>query len=169
MDIRIKTLSNGISEQGYLAQLELLLEKSHANNASPHVYKQDRTFFKSNLEGGAYNIVALSGERVVGYTALRKMQPWPEYLERTEHAPESCALMLYSLVDPEARGCGIGALLAQKRIELAQCMGLQHLYATVHPSNHANMKILTRLGFNEIAVKPLFKEQLLRSLMYLKI
>lgn len=173
MDIRIDVFSDGVTGFKHIGELCKLLEASHKNNSSPHIYQQDSLFFDNNLRSKAVNVIAFSGANLVGYAVLRKMQPWPpylsEFLDTEKHDPDKCALMLYNLVAPDARGFGIGKLLANKRIDIAKEKGFEHLYATVHPDNHASVVLLEKSGFRKVAQKTLFTEQLLRNVMYLSL
>lgn len=167
MPIRMLVLDNPQHDMTYIDALMSLVERAQADNRSPYMYPNDRDFFERNLAGATINILALDGETLVGYAALRKMVPWPEYLDSPEHPPATCALMLLNLVDPAYRGRGIGKQLSDARIASAQAAGIRHLYVTVHPDNEPSNRVLNRLGFRLIAQKPMFSNQLMRNLMQL--
>jgi ribosomal protein S18 acetylase RimI-like enzyme len=169
MNISIITLNNPSADVSYTDAIMSLLNRAQDAKAVPYLYPNNRDFFERNLMGDTINILALDKEKVIGYAALRKMTPWPDYLEPTELNPEECALMLLNLVDPEYRGLGIGKNLLKARIESAKQAGFFHLYATVHPDNTASVHVLTGLGFEIIAQKPMFSNQLMRNLMYLNL
>lgn len=161
-------LNNPQQDVKYLDDLMTLVERINTASAAPYLYAHERDFFEKNLCGATYNVLAFEGQQLIGYAALRGMQPWPDYLnEYNYYQPEQCALMLYNLVDPNCRGKGVGKQLAQARIELAKQLGLKHLLVTVHPDNHATVHILEQSGFELIAQKPMFSQQLLRNLMHL--
>jgi len=163
MTIRFLTLSNPTSDIQYLDALFALAER--AQQASPHLYPNGRDFYERNLQGATVNVLAFDGERLIGYAALRTMEPWPAYLDAPQYPPAQCALMLLNLVAPDYRGQGVGHRLALARIKAARARGFRHLFATVHPDNHASMKVLERQDFRLIAQRPMFTEQLLRNLM----
>ncbi|MEJ2419614.1 MAG: GNAT family N-acetyltransferase, partial [Exilibacterium sp.] len=121
------------------------------------------------LLGAATNIIALDDSKVVAYTALRKMDPWPDYLPPSDYPIHTCALMLYSLVDPNYRRQGLGKRLSQARIHYASHTGLHHLFATVHPDNNPSLRALTSLGFQVISQQRIFSDRLLRNILYLDI
>ena len=153
----------------YEAELVELALLAQADNQSPYLYQQNRSFFRNNLAGATENVFAFDADEMVGYAALRSMDPWPAYMPQTEHEPHLCAMMLYSLVAPKYRGRAIGFSLAQKRVTLAKELGFMHLYATVHPNNLASARTLKRLGFEVLSQKVMFTEQLLRDILYLRI
>ena len=47
-------------------------ERVNQANAAPWLHKQDYGFYWKNLAGATWNVLAVDGERVVGYSALRK-------------------------------------------------------------------------------------------------
>ncbi len=167
MTVSVITLNNPSLDIEYTDALMALDKQVRDNNASPYLYPQDRDFYYKNLAGETINVVAKTPEQIIGYTALRKMAPWPEYLEPVQYPSEQCALMLFNMVHPQWRGQGIGKRLNMARMDAAASHGFNYLYCTTHPDNVANFKMLRQLGFEEIAQKPLFSEQLLRSLMFL--
>jgi len=169
MNIRLLTLDNPKEDIAYLDSVISLHEKSTATNSTPYLYPQNRDFFENNLKGATINLLALNGDHVVGYCALRKMTPWPEYLSLEQYIPEECALMLFNLVDPDFRGLGIGKQLSLQRIVVAKKAGFRHLFVTVHPENVPSVSILEKLGFTLIAQKRMFTTKLMRKLMYLYI
>ncbi|WP_461534967.1 GNAT family N-acetyltransferase [Spongorhabdus nitratireducens] len=167
MSIHILTLDNPREDIAYIDELMSLVERARADNASPYMYPNGRDFYAGNLAGATINILAIKEDSLVAYAALRKMSPWPEYLGLPNVDPQSCALMLLNLVDPEYRGRGIGQQLASARITAARAHGFKHLFATVHPDNIASNQVLERQGFHRVAQQPMFSERLLRNLMRL--
>ena len=75
-------------------------------------------------------------------------------------------MLLFNLVDPHYRGQGIGKQLGKIRVDWAKSLGFRYLFSTVHPDNTASMRLLTGLGMNKIAQKPMFSTRLLRNLMF---
>ncbi|MGY0216533.1 N-acetyltransferase family protein [Endozoicomonadaceae bacterium StTr2] len=167
MPIKILPLSNPGEDKKYIDALMALVKRAQANNASPYMYPNGRDFYADNLAGATINVLATDENRLVAYAALRRMSPWPAYLDRPDVQPEHCALMLLNLVDPEYRGRGIGQQLASARITAARAHGFKHLFATVHPDNIASNQVLERQGFHRVAQQPMFSERLLRNLMRL--
>lgn len=167
MTVSIITLNDPSKDVDYIDALIALDEQARANDASPYLYPQDRAFYLANLAGETVNVVAMADGQLVGYTALRKMTPWPAYLEPVPYDSERCALMLYNLVHPNWRGQGVGKKLNLARIAAAHAAGFNYLYCTTHPDNIANNQMLQQLGFTVIAQRPMFSEQLLRNLLFL--
>ena len=98
MTFHLTVLSNPTSDIQYLDALFALAERAQrAQRASPHLYPNGRDFYEHNLQG----VLAFDGERLIGYAALRKMEPWPGYLDAPQHPPEQCALMLLNLFPSE--------------------------------------------------------------------
>ena len=112
-------------------------------------------------------MLAFCGEEIVGYTALRKMTPWPSYLNPIDYPTDCCALMLMTMVAPKWRGQGLSKQLNRERLALAQQHGFRYLFATVHPDNTPSISSLKSWGFRVIEQRPMFEEQLLRNLMFL--
>ncbi len=169
MAIRIITLEAPKSDIGYCDAIFSLFERAQAAKSTPYLYPQTREFFTANLQGGATNIIALDDSKVIAYTALRKMNPWPDYLPPSDYPIHTCALMLFSLVDPNYRHQGLGKRLSQARIDYASHAGLRHLFATVHPDNSPSLRALTSLGFQVISQQRIFSDRLLRNILYLDI
>ena len=167
MPVNIKTLDNSQQDIRYIDALMSMIERSEAGSLSPYMYPNQREFYERNLLGATVNVLAFVDDTLVGYAALRAMTPWPDYLDPPEHPPETCALMLLNVVDPAYRGKGIGKQLADARIQAARARGFHHLFVTVHPDNTPSMRVLEQQGFQLIAQKPMFSNQLLRNLMQL--
>jgi len=167
MPLRVLQLNNPAQDTIYTDAVVALLERATVAQSTPYVYPHDRGFFEKNLAGETINILAFDQDKVVAYAALRSMKNWPDYLEPCHYPPERCALMLYNLVDPEYRGQGIGKQLSAARLKAAVNAGFEHLFTTVHPDNEPSIRVLTKLGFQVIAQKPMFSNQLMRKLMYL--
>lgn len=169
MDIRILTLSNPSQDIDYINAIVSLVERAQATNAVPYLYSHKRDFFERNLRGETINLLALEDDKVIAYAALRKMDPWPDYLEPSEYPPKECGLLLFNLVDPVYRGQGIGKRLSAARVVSAKNAGFSHLFATVHPDNEPSIRVLYGLNFTVIAQKPMFTNQQMRNLMYLSL
>ncbi|MGH1539474.1 MAG: GNAT family N-acetyltransferase [Arenicella sp.] len=169
MTIRILTLNNPDQDMVYIDAVISLVERTQLADAAPYLYSHKRGFFERNLSGETINFLALDGNKVIGYSALRKMDPWPEYLELGGHKPEECCLMLFNLVDPDYRGLGIGKQLSMARVASARKARFRHLFATVHPDNEYSVRALSGLGFTVIAQQPMFSNLQMRYLMHLNL
>lgn len=167
MPITIKTLNDPKSDIQYTDALFKLDQAMREVNAAPHLYPKDRDFYYQSLAGNCYNVLAFANEEIVGYAALRKMTPWPSYLNPTDYPTDCCALMLINMVAPKWRGKGLSKQLNNGRLELARQNGFRYLFATVHPDNKPSISSLESVGFRVIEQRPMFQEQLLRNLMFL--
>jgi ribosomal protein S18 acetylase RimI-like enzyme len=169
MDTNILTLNHPEKDIIYVDEIMSLVERTKKANAAPYLYSNERDFFERNLAGETINVLAFDGPNIIGYSALRRMSSWPNYIEPCEHNPEQCALMLINLVDPSYRGKGIGKQLSAARIASAIKSGIYYLYVTVHPDNTPSISILKSFGFVLIAQKHMFSNNLMRNLMYLNL
>lgn len=163
----IVVLNHPESDVQYIDDLMALNDKAYQTHSAPYALPQERTFYYNNLAGATFNVLAMADQQAVGYTALRRMTTWPEYLDPTTLPTEQCGLMLYSLVDPHWRGKGIGQALNQARLDIAKAQELRYLFATVHPDNTPSMKNLSCFGFEVIAQKMMFSQPVLRNLLFL--
>ncbi|MGB0732553.1 MAG: GNAT family N-acetyltransferase [Pontibacterium sp.] len=166
MPFQVLTQANYFSEERLQSLVSLM---SRASGHSPYLYANDQAFFRRNLSGEANNVFVYDDKKMIGYAALRSMNPWPTYLDAQPYPPKQCAMMLINVVDPDYRGKGVGNLLMKARINVAKSEGMEHLFSTVHPDNAPSLRLLEKHGFNKIAQKEMFQEQLLRNLMYLNI
>ncbi|MGE0600823.1 MAG: N-acetyltransferase family protein [Dehalococcoidia bacterium] len=93
-------------------------------------------------EGSYSSVVALVGERLVGYaTVAQDGMTW------TRHVGE-----LRLLVSPELRGVGLGTLLIEQAFAMARDRGLQKLVAQMTVDQQSAIKGFERLGFQQEAV-----------------
>ncbi len=167
MSVSILPLNNPQLDVEYTDALVQLDNRVREANAAPYLYPQNETFYRDNLAGNTHNILAMNQEYVVGYAALRCMNPWPDYLAKMDVPPVLCGMMLIALVDPNWQNLGIGKRLNLARLDVAKQLGFRYLFCTVHPNNAPNINNLLKLGFKVIAQKPIFSEQLLRNIMFL--
>lgn len=171
MTVNILILNRPSSDIQYTDRLVELDRQVRQNNQSPYLYPQDRSFYYNNLSGQSINVLAFAGkpkdEQIVGYATLRPMDPWPQYLDRMDYPHPQCAMMHYIIVAPDFRGMKIAAKLTDARMAAAKEKGFRYLFSTIHPDNHASNHNLRRRGFECIAQKPMFSEQLMRNLYFL--
>ncbi|MCE2027685.1 GNAT family N-acetyltransferase [Sessilibacter corallicola] len=166
-EIVIKELISPASDVSFLNDIVALHEKSQQENSTPYLYSQDVSFFERNLTGECLNSIALVDNTVIGYAALRRMDPWPSYLTPVNLPINKCGLMLINLVDPKWRGKGVGRKLCESRLSIAEQHGINHLFSTVHPENTASMQSLIKLGFTVLEEREMFEQKLRRCVLYL--
>jgi L-amino acid N-acyltransferase YncA len=111
----------------------------------------DRTFFKENVDDpevreswlrlGAARAVAIEGERVLGYMAVVPLQGWSSHVGEVR-----------VIVDPDARGRGIGRALAQHAVLEALRLGLTKMVVEVVADQEATIAMFRSLGFDPEAL-----------------
>ena len=62
-------------------------------------------------------------------------------------------------VFPEARGLGVGSQLMKRAEQIAEDLGLRGLSLIVSDANHDAKRLYERLGYEEVAVRPMVKER----------
>ena len=108
----------------------------------------DRTFFKENVDDpevreswlrlGAARAVAIEGERVLGYMAVVPLQGWSSHVGEVR-----------VIVDPDARGRGIGRALAQHAVLR---LGLTKMVVEVVADQESTIAMFRSLGFDPEAL-----------------
>jgi ribosomal protein S18 acetylase RimI-like enzyme len=90
-------------------------------------------------------LVARDGDAIVGSVALVL---GGEFGEITDSAEEAAFRML--VVDPAARGRGVGELLVQTCLERARAAGKRRMVLSTDPSMTAAHRLYERLGFTRL-------------------
>ena len=111
----------------------------------------DRTFFKENVDDpevretwlrlGAARAIAIEGERVLGYMAVVPLQGWSSHVGEVR-----------VIVDPDARGRGIGRALAQHAVLEALRLGLTKMVVEVVADQESTIAMFRSLGFDPEAL-----------------
>ena len=111
----------------------------------------DRTFFKENVDDpevretwlrlGAARAIAIDGERVLGYMAVVPLQGWSSHVGEVR-----------VIVDPDARGRGIGRALAQHAVLEALRLGLKKMVVEVVADQESTIAMFRSLGFDPEAL-----------------
>ena len=111
----------------------------------------DRTFFKENVDypevveawvwPGAARAIAVEDDRVVGYMAVVPLQGWSSHVGEVR-----------VIVDPDARGRGIGRALAQHAVLEALNLGLTKMVVEVVADQEATIAMFRSLGFDPEAL-----------------
>lgn len=103
-----------------------------------HQALYDVDYFKEILRGGRYVAAVAENKdgQVVGFGAL-DAHPWFDGLME----------MGGLVVNPIARGLGLGDMLDDYRIEIGRTRGIRGLFATPVMPNPASQKLLTRHGY----------------------
>ena len=111
----------------------------------------DRTFFKENVDDpevleawvrpGSDRAIAIDDERVVGYVAVVPLQGWSSHVGEVR-----------VIVDPDARGRGIGRALARHAVLEALNLGLTKMVVEVVADQEATITMFRSLGFDPEAL-----------------
>ena len=111
----------------------------------------DRTFFKENVDDpevleswvrpGTARAIAIDDERVLGYMALVPLQGWSSHVGEVR-----------VIVDPDARGRGIGRALARRAVLDALNLGLTKMVVEVVADQEATIAMFRSLGFDPEAL-----------------
>lgn len=111
----------------------------------------DRTFFKENVDDpgvraawmrtGAARAVAVDDDRVLGYMAVVPLQGWSSHVGEVR-----------VIVDPEARGRGIGKALTRQAVLEALNLGLTKMVVEVVADQEPTIAMFRSLGFDPEAL-----------------
>jgi ribosomal protein S18 acetylase RimI-like enzyme len=111
----------------------------------------DRTFFKENVDDpevleawvrpGSDRAIAIDDERVLGYVAVVPLQGWSSHVGEVR-----------VIVDPDARGHGIGRALARHAVLEALNLGLTKMVVEVVADQEATIAMFRSLGFDPEAL-----------------
>lgn len=111
----------------------------------------DRTFFKENVDDpevleawvrpGSDRAIAIDDERVLGYVAVVPLQGWSSHVGEVR-----------VIVDPDARGRGIGRALARHAVLEALNLGLTKMVVEVVADQEATIAMFRSLGFDPEAL-----------------
>ena len=111
----------------------------------------DRMFFKENVEDpdvvaawtqpGAERALAVEGGEVIGYVAVVPLQGWSSHVGEVR-----------VIVDPAARGRGVGRALARHAVLTALELGLTKMIVEVIADQEATVAMFRSLGFDPEAL-----------------
>jgi L-amino acid N-acyltransferase len=94
--------------------------------------------------GGHPAVVAVRGERVVGFGSLSPYRSRPAYSTSVEDS-------VY--VDASERGAGVGRLLLEEVVRLGQGHGFHAVFARIVGGHTASIELHRRCGFWEVGVE----------------
>jgi len=111
----------------------------------------DRTFFKEDVDDpavvaawtqpGAARALAVEGDDVIGYVAVVPLQGWSRHVGEVR-----------VIVDPAARGRGVGRALARHAVLTALELGLSKMIVEVVADQEATVALFRSLGFEPEAL-----------------
>jgi ribosomal protein S18 acetylase RimI-like enzyme len=111
----------------------------------------DRTFFKEDVDDpdvleawvrpGSDRAIAIDDDRVLGYVAVVPLQGWSSHVGEVR-----------VIVDPDARGRGIGRALARHAVLEALNLGLTKMVVEVVADQESTIAMFRSLGFDPEAL-----------------
>jgi L-amino acid N-acyltransferase YncA len=94
---------------------------------------------------GFVTLVALDGERVLGYAGYGEFRSWPGYRTTVEHS-------VYVAAD--SRRAGLGRALMDELIGSARAGGMHVMVGAIDAANEASLRLHERLGFVRVGLMP---------------
>lgn len=170
MKIEYKIKSQYLEDYTYCDKAIELMDKIQKAGKAPYLYSPPNEFFLRTCKEGMLVIHAFDGDRLVGYRVVRFLSKWPGFLGPISGLdPKETALYLFTIVDDEYRGLGIGKMMNKVAYEEVIKTNTKNLISTIHPDNIANITNAKSMGFEELEKRELFEEKLIRSIMIKKI
>ena len=90
-------------------------------------------------------LVAVEGEKVLGYTSFGDWRPFDGYRYTVEHS-------VYVRADMQGRGLGVA--LMQALIERARALGKHAMVAGIEAGNRGSIRLHEKLGFRQVGLMP---------------
>jgi phosphinothricin acetyltransferase len=117
---------------------EVLTHSTAIYNDTPATREDRLAWWRARIDQGYPVVVAMDGDRVVGFASFGDFRPWPGYrftVEGTVH------------IHANTRGQGVGTELLKHIIERARVLGKHTMIAGVDSENTASLRFLDRFGF----------------------
>ncbi len=121
--------------EGVLAMYRTLDPAQRAQGLPPHT-EERRAIWVDELARRGPNLVARSGQRIVGHAAL---------------VPDGASHELVLFVHQEHQGAGIGGALIDAVLALARRQGAVRVWLTVERWNHRAIALYRRTGFRRVS------------------
>ena len=102
-----------------------------------------RSFIKANRESGHPHLIAVQGDRVLG---------WIDIIRYREKGAGHIGGLGMGL-DPACRGMGLGTRLMEEALEAARTQGLLQVSLEVYANNQAGCRLYRRSGFEETVLR----------------
>ena len=109
----------------------------------PSTLDERTGWFRARRAQGYPVLVAVEGERVLGYASFGDFRSWPGYRHTVEHSVHVAAVV---------RGSGVGAALMARLIPRAAALGKHVMVAGIDASNEASIRFHERLGFERVGL-----------------
>jgi L-amino acid N-acyltransferase len=104
----------------------------------------DQVTWIDEHSGGHPAVVAVRGERVVGFGSLSPFRSRPAYSTSVEDS-------VY--VDAAERGAGVGRLIVEELVRLGQAHGFHAVFARIVGGHTTSIELHRRCGFWEVGVE----------------
>ena len=105
---------------------------------TPHTLEDRRLWYKQKIEGGYPILVFEENNKVIGFATFGQFRAWQAYKYTIEHS-------VY--VHKAYRKKGIGTMLLEEIIEIANKQNYATLIAGIDAVNEKSIKVHERLGF----------------------
>ena len=126
---------------GILAIYNHAIETTTAVFANrPHTLEMRKEWYGAKLAANLPVVVAVEGDRVVGFATYGPFRSWPGYKYSVEHS-------VY--VALEERGRGIGRALVEELVRRAHAQDLHAIVAGIASENVTSIRLHRKLGFVE--------------------
>jgi RimJ/RimL family protein N-acetyltransferase len=133
-EIRLRALDDGVPDR--LVEMYVAFDPAdRAQGVPPTGEDAVQEWLGGLFEGGAYNVVAKHGERIVGHATL---------VSDGESAYE-----LAIFVTQGYQGAGIGTELMETLLGYGQDVGVEKVWLTVERWNHPAKHLYEKVGFHE--------------------
>jgi phosphinothricin acetyltransferase len=121
---------------------EIIATTTAVYDYAPHTLSMRTEWFRTLRKLDLPVLVAVEGDRIVGFSSLSPFRKWGAYKYSVEDS-------VYVAAD--RRGGGVGGKLLAPLIEAAERRQLHTILAGIDASNAASTRLHARLGFREVA------------------
>ncbi len=121
---------------------DIIINTTAVYDYTPHTIEMRRQWFAAKTESGFPVLVAEENGEVIGFGSIGPFRNWSAYKYSVENS-------IY--VASEQRGKGVGKLLLQPLIGLAEEMGMHTVIASIDDTNISSLRLHEKFGFKEVA------------------
>jgi len=120
---------------------DAILQTTAAYDYTPHTLAMRQAWYAQKVAQRFPVLVAVEGDRVVGFASLGPFRAWAAYKYTVENS-------VYVAAD--CRGRGIGKHLLAALITAARQMEMHVMIAAIDATNEASLRLHDRFGFVEV-------------------
>jgi ribosomal protein S18 acetylase RimI-like enzyme len=150
--------------EGFHAALDVVArERAYLTFLEAPPIEEMRAFVRGNIAKGHPQLLALEGDRVVG---------WCDVTPQARPARRRCGVLGMGLL-PDRRGQGLGERLMRRALEASRAFGLARVELTVREDNRRAIALYGKLGFQlegrnrrAILVEGVYYDQLMMALLF---